>query len=79
MVFQLGEELKNAGLNSFWKNLVTLFSQYFVGAKLLNVFLEILTAENVVCDGQLFNSKLYSTEDPSAPAWDRVRNSICPN
>ena len=25
MVFQLGEELKNAGLNSFWKNLVTLF------------------------------------------------------
>ena len=35
MVFQLGEELKNAGLNSFWKNLVTLSSQYFVGAKLL--------------------------------------------
>ena len=25
MLFQLGEELKNAGLNSFWKNLVTLF------------------------------------------------------
>ena len=24
MVFQLGEELKNAGLTSFWKNLVTL-------------------------------------------------------
>ena len=22
MVFQLGEEIKNAGLNSFWKNLV---------------------------------------------------------
>ena len=28
MVFQLGEELKNAGINSFWKNLVILSASF---------------------------------------------------
>ena len=77
MAFQLGEELKNAGLNSFWKNLVTLFIKNW--QKVIKFSPEILAAENVVCDGQLSNSKLYSTEGSAAPAWGRVRNNICTN
>ena len=39
-------------------------------------YTEILASENAVCDRQLFNSKLYSTESLASPAWSGVSDTI---
>ena len=69
MLFQLGEEIKNAGVKSFWRNLVSALNIQKI--QLCIEITEILATENIVCSCQLYDPGLHSSQSYSNSAESR--------